>query len=279
MSIHHIFIKTVAACLILCTSISGTAWGTSIVLYKVGDRVFVAADSKFITGDNRPAGYGCKVIELQRNVFFAHARVLVVPGTNIDVAGFAKQAFSRPGTMIEKITEFERTAYPALAGAMEALQRGDPAAFKRDYENKTVTEALFFGVDPQTGHSFVSFRYSIAKWIGTRIAVVQYAEECPGDGCPAGVYHREIGEYDCIEEFLRTNPNYFIVNRHHLQMAVRKLVVMEMKDKPGDVGGEITEIAIDQAGPGPWKKRGACRDQERELTRPVLADPPLHQHN
>ena len=117
-------------CLIICALISETAWATSIVLYKVGDRVFVAADSKFVTGDNQPAGFGCKVVELERNVFFAHARVLSIPGTGVDVADIAKQAFSKPGTIFDRITKFEQAAYPALAGVMEAVQRGDPAGFK-----------------------------------------------------------------------------------------------------------------------------------------------------
>jgi hypothetical protein len=105
---------------------SGVAWGTSIVLHKDGDRIFVAADSRLTRGANA-AGPGCKVFDLVPGVLVANARLM---DWRVDsVSAIAKRVFSRPGTLLQKLTEFDKALVPRLADVAQALRIRDPKSF------------------------------------------------------------------------------------------------------------------------------------------------------
>jgi hypothetical protein len=232
-------------CAILWAMTPVNMYGTSVVLYKIGNRIYAAADSKLTRGgDGLPVGYDCKIVQLDRNTFFAHARLISIPSINLRIADLAKRAFTGAGGLADKMRAFEGLAYQPVADAIAQIQRGDPVGFESELNNKTVTEALFFGIDPQTHLTFVSFRYTIARREGERIDLSAHQEDCPGTGCPDGRYFRPLGEYDCINLFLQFNPGYFASGSPNLSKAVLDLVRMEIKEKPADTGGQISTVLV-----------------------------------
>lgn len=161
----------------------------------------------------------------------------------------------RHGSLRDKIDYFEAQIMNPLTRAVERIKRDHPAYFRRHFEGGAVAEVLFVGLE--SGSPVLLLRYFRATSLASgQVLITAQRRDCPGN-CPSGIAEAFLGEKDAIEKFRAQNPKLW---RAGLVEGIRKLIEMEIADKPELVSPPIDILRIDRNGPQWIQRKPECSE-------------------
>lgn len=225
---------------------------TSVVALWTPDEIVVGADSKTITG--RGAGRSsCKIAQLDDASFFAAAGLNTEPKTGFDLAKIVRQAFQQPGTMREKVDDFESLADAPLTAALQRLKKEEPAFYEHYLENKgQVLQVVFFGLEDGSPKLFL--RTFEVELISGNVTVVMERNECTAGTCP-GAMAFLLGYSGAASAFVTSHPGFW---KNGLAPAVERLVDLEIAEVPQFVGPPVDVLRVNRQGAAWVKRKAQC---------------------
>lgn len=225
---------------------------TSVVALWTPDEIVVGADSKTITG--RGAGRStCKIAQLEDSFFFAAAGLNTEPKTGFELAKIVRQAFAQPGTMREKVDDFESLVDTPLTAALQRLKQEEPAFYEHYLENKgQVLQVVFFGLED--GNPELFLRTFEVELISGNVTVVMERNECTAGTCPSTMVFL-LGYSGAASAFVTSHPGF---SKNGLAPAVEHLVDMEIAEVPQFVGPPVDILRVNRQGASWVKRKAQC---------------------
>lgn len=225
---------------------------TSVVALWTPGEIVVGADSKTITG--RGAGRStCKIAQLEDSFFFAAAGLNTEPKTGFELGRIVRQAFEQPGTMREKVDDFESLVDAPLTAALQRLKREEPAFYEHYLENKgQVLQVVFFGLEDGSPELFL--RTFEVELVSGNVTVVMERNECTASTCPNTMVFL-LGYSGAASAFVASHRDFW---RNGLAPAAEQLVNLEIAEVPQFVGPPVDILRVNRQGASWVKRKASC---------------------
>jgi hypothetical protein len=223
---------------------------TSVIAVRTSSSIYIAADSKLVTGDHSMTGIGCK-IGVANDVFWGEAGIIQA-ANGFDVNSIARSAMSATGPVDARISSFESNAALDLGKIMDAI-RGENLPYFTQRIGKPALQMVFAYFDSDIPYlDSISFITRIGPASDIIIDVIESI--FPNKG-PQSSEYVTLGYHETIDREIGKFPN--IWRDLGIPLAVRHLIQTEINAVPNDVGSPIAIVGIDEAG-SHWISKGAC---------------------
>ena len=250
-------VTAVSLVLLGCTHLQGT----TVVVVRTPEHFVVAADSLWTGMDPRSPSrveraFFCKIMSVGHLYFVAttsevDARQLMT---------FAFQAMKTSATAAEAAQKLaDKSDQLAKRTAEMVPQSTIDSCFKR-----SCSEALFLEIEKDVP-TMVHLDFVQEGNSRSDLRLIPHTFTCPGK-CPATNWDIFfLGQRAEIARMKRTNPNF--VKGYSDQEVAQKLVDLEEKADPDEVGGPIDVLTIDKKG-AHWEpnKNSTCSPTEKSRT-------------
>ena len=244
----HVSVRTDIAkyaafiCLLFCAV---GCMGTSIAVLRIDSEMVVSADS-LVTDMSGARTTVCK-ISPSGSGFFALAGTADYGGTGIatfDATKIARQV-GKEKTLKQRADAFRRIALPGFRNAVEDMRKNWPAEFKQVVGKAQPLQVIFFGIEGGTAaYQLEVFAVTLAKG---KVVVTPERVACPA-ACKVGFIDiKLLGENEAAQPAAR-----LIFDPNNLLESSRKLVGLEERFAPNDVGGPIVSVAVQVFKPVVW---------------------------
>jgi len=229
---------------------------TSIIGIRVNDRVVVGADSTSVRSDTmtRTEESYCK-IGVGDGFFFALAGLYHNVETAFNPYMIIRDSSNLGLTIEKKVKRLEEMIEKPLTEILERLRRDSPLEYARRYQGGSALQIIFFGVEE--GSTFMLAREFVpTATILFPVQIIIFRYKCPGD-CENGEEIYKLGESEAIDRFLIKEPDFW---KNNPVDAIRKLIELEIADRPLNVGPPIDILQIDKNGARWIQKKKECSD-------------------
>jgi hypothetical protein len=231
----------------LVLAVGSTALSTTIVGVSTSDSVFLGADSMVDVGGRIAKGRMCKIVAGD-NAAAAMAGHLADSATGFNAARLIRRALNTSGPLAVKASAFEQIVRQPLQQSLDYGRNHVPLLFASKYAGKQVLQTIFASVEggkPKMIASTIrandsgSLLFDDLKELGSRQICV-------------------VGESAAIARYQITNPRWTEVDPAEI---IRKLLALELKDKPTAVGTPLSIVRITSS-ERRWIEAGECFSQE-----------------
>lgn len=249
--------KLTSTCVLVCL-VCAPLLGTTVVVVRTSKHFVVAADSLWIGFD--PASPTHQRHELLCKVRrFGHIFFIASTGEidAVQLMTLAEQAMKTSATVAEAA---QNLAEKSDRLAKRTAEMGVPQSVIDGCRGHVCSDALFFGIENgvptmvhldfvQEGNSQKDLRF------------IPHTYACPGRCKDIGWNMFFLGQTAEIAHMRQTNPSF--VNGLSDQEVARKLVALEEKADPEEVGGPIDVLTLDTQG-AHWElvQGGTCSPEE-----------------
>jgi len=228
---------------------------TTIIIVRNAMQIVLAADSKrHDPRDPSKALEVCKIIRT-RSFVFAATGLVEEGATGLNVQSLALTVSQTSGKLVEKVRDFEERLTDALLKSFKHIQQNDPNVFNRLPQDFWSVNAIFVGIENVRPVLFErSFK---VVWSAEQdIKIDIWRRDCPyGINCDRKEGFSAYGQTDAIRSFLANNPKFWKVG---FVRGARKLVELEIADKPNEVGLPIDIIRVDKMGINWIERKPQC---------------------
>lgn len=222
---------------------------TAIVAIMTPDSILIAADAKATTPDGLKYTTQCK-IGSTRDVVWARSNWAYDPRHNFNADAIAERLMFEPGTVSNRVSDFERTMVPRLTTIMTDVRKTDRSWFD-SHIDKAVLDFVFGTFEG--GHpSMFRVQFKL-RTQGQKVTIKPIRLDCPGN-CPGGSVIAKLGHDKAVEDALRRNPNIWDLG---FEPALRSLIQTEIEACPREVGPPVAIVRLSNRGLM-WLEQGVC---------------------
>ena len=180
-----------------------------------------------------------------------------IVGTTQDSQGFsaidvAEGAISSAIDTKDAAKKFAIAVTPLFKAAVIQARKTNPASYKELLRSPEPLQVVFAAVEDGTPIFVVAYFSVVEK--GRNIVVTPHETLCPGTGCDNGRGAIVLGENGAARQAVK-QPDFW-VGLDPLS-AARKLVQLEITDRPDIVGPPISDLTLDSTG-AHWGEKGEC---------------------
>jgi hypothetical protein len=230
------------AALLVCLS-TVIATGTTVAVLRTPERIVVGADT--LGYESGQATHLCK-IQREGAIFFSFAHFIVDKKSGFSAPALAHSAASG-ASIRDAAFRFKRLVLPAFAKALRRLQHDGPQFYVDNIKSgPTPLSALFLGVE----HGVPKFYVVAVKVVDDthgRMRLGADILECPGSYCTNGFGGAALGANEVALEASK-NSLVWTGFLNDPVSGVRKMVEMEIADKPKYVGPPIDIVSVNGSG-------------------------------
>lgn len=231
---------------------------TSIVIIKTRQDVLIGADTKVrrfeTTGKEATSVSTCKIKQFG-GVFVAAAGLVEDTNTGFNIYEAAKSAVEQGGHIAEQALRFENAIGYKLVAEVDSIRRDDPKRFEV-LKTADVLTITFAGLEAGTPSlTFVSFNSSLTPRGAIQINAHQIS--CPGEVCGIEPAIFFMGDNKAALAYEAKHEKFWLSNP---TAAIRKLIGIEIVDRPEDVGPPIDIVRITKNGARWIQKKPECKD-------------------
>jgi Proteasome subunit len=229
--------------------------GSTVVAIRTPSEIYVGADSKLVAyGDIKIEQSMCKIRQVD-SLFFAHTGLIGDAAGRFNVAETVIKAHRYGHSISATVQAFEKMVVGPLIKTLQQFKRDQPDYYTKYLQAHSHFSIIFFGLENET--PVVYSRYFNAKdSTDGSIKVDIQRKDCPGN-CPTGMTYIFLGEQEAISKFLDGNPHYSSVG---WVPTIRKLIEIEIADKPDFVGYPIDIIRVDKKAAEWIQRKKKCPD-------------------
>jgi hypothetical protein len=226
--------------------------GTTIVIHKSPSEIVVGADSLRMrrSGTLAVPLSECKIRRVG-NDFFAIAGNIREQVKGFDAVRIATEAVKSSGKAVGKVKAFEQKILAPLTEVLSTA-RSNTEYFDKLFRDRIVLAVAFFGIEQRTLYLYV--RTYIATIYNSNDVKVEFENrtDCLTD-CNQTF---ALGENAAIKEFTNKNPKYRAASSVE---KVRKLVQLEIEQRPEYVGPPIDIVRLDTNGANWVQVKPECK--------------------
>ena len=237
---------------------------TTIVGIRASNGIIIASDSlqKFIipsTGPDAPAKSiresVCKIRQLG-NIFYAISGSLVSnTKTGFDVDKVIAESFQKDADIADNASRFEKEIQKPLEEALENVKIEHPNYFEQSIYSHDFIQILIAGIENNVP-ILVVLGITVVSSLHEPVRIETNKYGCQGSTCPQELFLIAVGKHDVLDRYVYDNPNIWNTS---LINAARRLVELEIADKPEDVGPPVDILFIGLSQIQWIQKKPACR--------------------
>jgi hypothetical protein len=261
--LYAIKATSISICLLLVT---GSTFGTCIVVLRTPNMIVIASDTLFQEGKNNTWGYShhCKIHSIDRKFF-------VLSGLSQDLESdfmpvkIVSDVLRRQGRLkTQAEVASQRIEAPLLKAIQRIYRDVSPELSKRiigggSDEGTTMLQMAVVGIEEGVSKVIVVNFDKVVDASGFPIGVKHDIALCPGKACPDGKQGWWLGERRAIDSRLSSSVPYW--TGAYIKEAVG-LVELEATDKPDLVGKPIDVLLIRTVGQPKWIQKGECPEND-----------------
>lgn len=226
--------------------------GTTVAIVRTPDLIVIASDS--LANDGVQNLTVCKIGTNQRSaITFAVAGTVRYGRTGFDAVALAQTAVSRAETIQDAATEFGRLATKPFQTAATRIRAELPQKYESLRKSPEPLQVVFAAVENETPSYVIA--YFTLEETAAAVAAIAHQRACPGDGCSGARSVTVLGFNDVAKR--EASGPAFLSGLDPLA-AARKLVELEIEDRPDSVGPPVAILTIDRTGSS-WNSKGTCR--------------------
>jgi len=230
--------------------------GSTVVAIRTPSEIYVGADSKLVAyGKDKKIELSiCKIRQVD-NLFFAQTGLVGDAAGGFNVAETVIKAHKHGDSISATVQAFEKMVVGPLTTMLQQFKRDQPDFYKKDLQRDSHFSIMFFGLE--NGTVVVYSRYFTATDpINGSSKIEIQRKDCPGD-CPTGTTYIFLGEQEAMNKFLDANPHYSKIG---WAPTIRKLIEIEIADKPDFVGYPIDIIRLNNKVTEWIQRKAECPD-------------------
>lgn len=231
---------------------------TSIVAIKNTREVVLAADSKVtqVAPDGTITALSLCKISRTESTYFSSAALGLETSTGFDADSIAAEALRNGKTIEKSVAIFDSLVEAPLVNALRAAKQQHLMQYYSENLNKTGLQIVFVGFEREEPVLCFAW-YTTNDSSPLDLSVTAHF----GGTCSPNAKTVEatfLGQHEAIDNFLKANPTFTNAFRSVPELAARKLVEVEIADKPSEVGPPIDTLIIDSKGARPFKMKPGC---------------------
>jgi hypothetical protein len=228
-----LFLLIVLQLSIGCSTKQQLIGGTTVLVLTTPNIVVMAADSKEVQYANDTADYVnvCKI----KNIgpyYYAITGYYTLTGSTYNSIKILNESLSNSVT--KTLENFISKIKHPMESALKNVKENQPYLFQT-IKGTNLMSLILVGFHNDS---------SDVKWVEFKVDTISglYPEPLIRDVPRSKFYLIKFGEYDSINTFLRTNPNY--LSQNNALKALTELINMESIRSPNKVGGPVDMILI-----------------------------------
>jgi hypothetical protein len=231
----------------ICVSSATTMLATSIVAIRRPTHIVIAADTLGYQPEGKTTTSHCK-IHSSGGVFFAFAGFTEDTKSRFYPRWIASRALSRAGTIEGRSRRLAESLRQPLLRAVQRIYKEDPPEIATtiiggEGRDQTPLQLLVFGVENGIPKVISVDFTRVNNRKQEPIGIAPLIKMCPGDGCTDGVEYWLLGERKAIETAMEQPGAQTWTGNDAAD--VRRLVEIEIADKPKVVQPPIDELIVD----------------------------------
>jgi hypothetical protein len=236
---------------------------TTIVAVRAINGIIIAADSlqKVIipsTGPGVPEKSVrqsvCKIYQFG-NIFYATSGPLLSnPKTGFIVDKIIAESFRKDKDIADNADRFKKEIQNPLMEALDNVKTEYPTYFERSIYGHEPVQILIAGIENNVP-ILVVLGFKVVSSLHELVRIESSEGGCKGSICQQNPFYIALGKHDALDRYVDNNPNIWnagIIN------AARRLVEVEIADKPEDVGPPVDILFIGLSQIQWIQKKPAC---------------------
>jgi hypothetical protein len=233
---------------------------TTIVAIRASNGIIIASDSLqkiIIPGPDAPAKSirqsVCKIYQLG-NIFYAASGLLSNPKTGFDVDKVIAESFQKDADIADNASRFEKEIQKSLKEALENVKIESPNYFEQSIYSGDIVQILIAGIENNVP-ILVVLGFTVVSSLHEPVRIETSKGGCKGYTCEQELFLIAAGKHDALDRYVYNNPNIWNTS---LINAARRLVELEIADKPEDVGPPVDILFIGLSQIQWIQKKPAC---------------------
>jgi len=228
---------------------------TTVVIVRSPEEIVIAADSKRSDpADPTRHREECKIIRLQSFVYVTTGLV-EEENTGLNVPLLAIEVSKTNQKLSRKVEELEQRVSDDLLKTHGEIRLNNPRLYERVSESISGTNIIIAGLESGVPRLFERM-FNIVWTRNTDVEVRIWKRDCPnGINCDREEGFSAYGQTDAIRLFLANKATFWEAG---FVEGARKLVELEIADKPEQVGPPIDIVRIDKRGSHWIQRKAQC---------------------
>jgi len=238
---------------LLCAAIfsAQSGFGTTVIVLRVKDKVWIAADSMQTSEKLTTHRSACKILK-SGHFYWAASGAVSDNVTGFKLSALVDRVKSQEGSLRSKLDTFILESKKPLAQELTAIKKVDPVYFSEALSRQCIWEIVFVGIERRRP-TFV--------WVCIGGREVNGQIILDGTSQQASTTVDPLGDVLLLGES-EAAKSYIVDRRSKLNTdpigVLRGSIVVEELEKPQLVGGEISIVEISDNGLT-WIDKGKCK--------------------
>lgn len=235
-------------------SLCDPAPATSIKILRGYTEIVIGADSKANIGSG--SFFACKIVQAG-SVFIVASGIAENRVIGFNALDIAQQACGTDGTISQKADRVQKALLDPFINVLDRQRQ----RFRQDYERARKEGANRLSVTLCTIENniptLVDIEFETDSLAHESLVVRSTRKVCPGD-CPPIETLVDIGSQEASKAFLARNPAFW--DTYDSITGIQKLIEVEIKANPAEVGAPIDILRITKDGADWVYKKPQCPD-------------------
>lgn len=238
-----------------------SAFATSIIMIRTQNDIVVGADSKGTNEyDELKKRLFCKIIQVG-DIMFAASGLVEDKETGYSVNRVVAESANKGGTVDEIADRINTALVKPLNDALIHFKKISPEVYKKQIDGqKGITfQLLLFRFENGIP---VVYKKNFGKpnLVHNTIPAIGTIVRCPGKECKGNRTLIALGSNSAIKDYLKKNLLPPTVDNGFL---IKKLIMIQMKKTPQDVGLPIDLVRYDKMGIHWIQRKEVCQDLDQ----------------
>jgi hypothetical protein len=219
------------------------AWPTSIVIIRTGHEIIIGADSRQSSLDQSLPACTAQKIRQVGDIVVAASGIAGDDSLGFNVHRVVAEQVAAGVSMAEKIARVEAHLRAGLADLAAKARQYNPELYRTHISGKQLVSVVLSSFDKDV--PLVIYRgFELEEKDDGSLEVSVIAHACP-DECQDVFFYLFLGEREAIDRHLAATPGFWMGG---MAAGVRKLVELEMRDKPLTVGPPLQLVRLTREG-------------------------------
>jgi hypothetical protein len=231
-------------------SFSDAHANTLVIMLRIDDVIFIAADSKLSKANGRDIGSACK-IHVTDQFVWATSGILNDPRSTFDTWATTEAAIKAGGSFDEIVSRFDRELASQLKELLPRIKRDDPLSYDETVKSGHAVTVFFIK----------NFEVRISDFTlpnkETPNGIEVIDQSCPGNLCISNPKMiAMMGYFDAAKIEVERRPQ--ILDQMGIMPALNYLMDIQHNATPTRVAPPVSILQVDKSGALSWLQNGVC---------------------